>query len=280
MSPSSAPSFLSRVRQRLPDCPPVERRLAEFVLDFPGDLASYTASELAKLAGVSNATVTRFIRRVGYEHFEAARLQVRAERSAGSPLYLASRRQSADTPFGSQLGRSQDNLQRTLARLTPEAVADMAAACLVARKVWVVGLRSSQSFATYFRWQLFQLKEAVQTLPTAGDTLGQYLASIQPADVVVVFALRRRPAVLHTLTQRLIGQGARVLCISDQQLPSHAGLAWHVYCACEADTPLDDHTAVAAVCHLLLSAVLEQAGPAERARLSAIETSHDALQEL
>lgn len=280
MAPSREPSFLTRVRGHLADCPPVERQLAEFVLDFPGDLASHTASELAKLAGVSNATVTRFIRRLGYAHFEAARLQVRAERSAGSPLYLASRRQAIDQQFGHRLERSHDNLQRTLARLTPQVVEDMAQACLAARKVWVLGLRSSQSFATYFRWQLFQFKEAVHTLPAAGDTLGQYLASVLPADVVVVFALRRRPALLHLLTQRLLSQGARVLYISDQPLPEHAGLAWHVHCACESDSPLDDHSAVTLVCHLLVSAILERAGPTERARLSAIEASHDALQEL
>lgn len=280
MSSVREPSFLSRVRQQLANCPPAERRLAEFVLDFPGDLASHSASELARLAGVSNASVTRFIRRLGYAHFEAARLQVRAERSAGSPLYLASRRSGVDQPFEQRLGRSQDNLQHTLARLTPQAIEDMAVACLRARRVWVLGLRSSQSFATYFRWQLFQLKEAVYALPAAGDTLGQYLASVLPGDVVVVFALRRRPAVLHPFTQRLVSQGARVLYVSDQQLPEHAGLAWFVYCACDSDSPLDDHTAVTTVCHLLLSAVLERAGPAERARLSAIEASHDALQEL
>lgn len=279
MSPANTPSFLSRVRQHLADCHPVERQLAEFVLDFPGDLASYTASELAKLAGVSNATVTRFIRRLGYAHFEDARLQVRAERNAGSPLYLSSR-QGVGHPFGDPLSRCQDNLQRTLARLSPETVDAMAAACLTARKVWVLGWRSSQSFATYLRWQLFQFKEEVHVLPAPGDTLGQYLAGVQAGDLAVVFALRRRPALLHDLTERLMAQGARVLYISDQQLPAHAGLAWHVYCACDSDTPLDDHMAVMAVCHLLVSRVLEQTGPAERARLSAIEANHDALQEL
>ena len=57
--------FLTRVRENLGQFHPMERRLAEFVLDFPGDLASYNATELATLAGVSNATVTRFIKRLG-----------------------------------------------------------------------------------------------------------------------------------------------------------------------------------------------------------------------
>ena len=60
-------SFLFRVRDALDDLHPAERRLGEFVCDFPGELASYSASDLARLAQVSNATVTRFVRRLGYE---------------------------------------------------------------------------------------------------------------------------------------------------------------------------------------------------------------------
>ena len=50
MSSRARHSFVTRVRQRLTSMHPAERRLAEFVLSFPGELASYTASELAALA--------------------------------------------------------------------------------------------------------------------------------------------------------------------------------------------------------------------------------------
>ncbi|XOT94799.1 MurR/RpiR family transcriptional regulator, partial [Alcaligenes pakistanensis] len=89
MSETAVKSFVGRLREILHDLSPSERRLAEFALDFPGDLAGYSASELASLAHVSNATVTRFIRRLGYSNYEAARKQVRSEKKAGSPLLLA-----------------------------------------------------------------------------------------------------------------------------------------------------------------------------------------------
>lgn len=273
-------SFLSRVRQNLAAFHPMERQLAEFVLDFPGDLASYAASELAALAGVSNATVTRFIRRLGYLHYEEARLQVREEREAGSPLLRASRSPAADNPFALSLARSQDNLQRSFARLDPASVDQIARALLAARKVWVVGLRSSQAFASYFRWQLFQVKEDIHLAPHAGDTLGQTLASVTAEDVVVIFAMRRRPVALGALLAQLLKAGHRVLYISDEQVPRQMGLSWHLYCACDSDSPLDDHVAVTGVCHLLASRVLELAGPAQRGRMTAIEASHDALREL
>ena len=70
---SSQRSFLGRVREALPELRPAERRLGEFLCDFPGELASYSATELASLADVSNATVTRFVKRLGYENFDDAR---------------------------------------------------------------------------------------------------------------------------------------------------------------------------------------------------------------
>ena len=66
-------SFLGRVRESLPDLYPAERRLGEFLCDFPGEIASYNAQELAKLAKVSKATVSRFVRRLGFDNYEQAR---------------------------------------------------------------------------------------------------------------------------------------------------------------------------------------------------------------
>ena len=58
--------FLDRVRQSLDALP---------------------AAELAALSQVSNATATRFVRRLGYASLEEARRHARDERSSGSPLF-------------------------------------------------------------------------------------------------------------------------------------------------------------------------------------------------
>jgi DNA-binding MurR/RpiR family transcriptional regulator len=280
MSTSQAPSFLTRVRNSLASFHPMERRLAEFVIDFPGDLASYSATELATLAGVSNATVTRFIKRLGYPLYEDARRHVREERETGSPLFLTSRSPGVVDRFAAHLQRGQENLQRTLVRLNEAEVDTIANALLSARKIWVTGFRSSQSFATYFRWQIFQVKEDIFVVPNAGDTLGQYAASMTPRDVVVVFSLRRRPAGLREVVTQIVSSGAKVLYITDEAVSRHSEVAWHIHCHCASDGPLDDHVAVMGVCHLLASRVLELAGPQERERLTAIESSYKALHEL
>ena len=47
MRPPATESFLQRVRQHLQALPATERQLADFVLEFPGELASYAGNELA-----------------------------------------------------------------------------------------------------------------------------------------------------------------------------------------------------------------------------------------
>ena len=83
--PASQQSFVHRVRGHLEALPATERQLASFLLEFPGELASYAGNELAELAGVSPSTVSRFIRRIGPSHL-ARQFAVRHADIAGSGL--------------------------------------------------------------------------------------------------------------------------------------------------------------------------------------------------
>ena len=77
-----------RIRSAYDDLPSRERDLADLLLEFPGDVAIYSATDLAKRASVSNAAVTRLIKRLGYGDYREAQSGVRAQQSTGQPLYL------------------------------------------------------------------------------------------------------------------------------------------------------------------------------------------------
>ncbi|MFU0507413.1 MurR/RpiR family transcriptional regulator [Pseudaminobacter sp. NGMCC 1.201702] len=273
-------AFLSRVRDTLPTLHPSERRLAEFILDFPGELASYSAAEVAKLAEVSGATVSRFIRRLGYRNYEEARRHVREEKEQGSALFLADRAtDSLGTMLTAHLRQGQENMQRVFARLNEKNVQDIARAITGARKIWITGARASRSLAAYFQWQLFQVREECMIFPGAGESFGEYLSAVKQDDVVVVIGLRRRPGHLQVILERLVETGAKILFISDEKLAFNARVSWHIQCPCDAPGPLDNHVAPLAVLHLLLSSVIETTGTAGRQRLAASDNQHDKMKE-
>jgi DNA-binding MurR/RpiR family transcriptional regulator len=274
-------SFLSRVRRVLPELHPAERRLGEFVCDFPGELASYSGYELAALAQVSNATVSRFIRRLGYKNYEEARRHARAERQTGSRLFLA---RSADTAAiqssNAHVSQGIANLEGTFLAIGDNQIDAVASAMLKARKVWVVGFRSSHPFAAYLQWQVTQVIENIVAIPGAGQTLGEHLVSLTGGDLVVVFGLRRRIARMDALLSLIERSGAKLLYITDEGAKVRSSATWHFRCQTLAPGPLFNHIAVMALCHVIATRTIERAGAAARRRLRGIEGYNDSLDEL
>jgi DNA-binding MurR/RpiR family transcriptional regulator len=274
-------SFLSRVHSALPTLHPAERRLGDFVCDFPGELASYSGAELADLAHVSKATVSRFFKRLGYDSYESARRHAREEKQTGSRLFLASAAKAAAVqPLQAHVAQGIANLEATFLGISDSQVESVTKAMLQARKVWVIGFRASQPFATYLQWQLTQVVENIVAIPGPGQTLGEHLASFTPQDVVVVFGLRRRVARIHLLLAEIQRSGAQLLYITDEGVPFQTGASWHFRCHSLAPGPLFNHVPVMAVCHLLATRAIEHAGTAGRSRLRSIEALNDSLEEL
>lgn len=280
MSPK-AQSFLSRVRAILPELHPAERRLGDFVCDFPGEVASYSAQELAALAHVSKATVSRFVQRLGYDSYEEARRHARAERQTGSRLFLAAVADAEhEQSVGAHVSQSIHNLESTFISIGETQANSIAKAILGARKVWVIGFRASSAFAIYLQWQLTQVIEQVVAIPGGGQTLGEHLVSMSKDDVVIVFGLRRRVAMMDPLLQQVSKQKSRLLYITDEGVPFLNGAEWHIRCQTLAPGPLFNHVSVMALCHLIVTRCIEHAGATGRSRLRNIESLNDALDEL
>lgn len=272
---------MSRVRQVLPDLHPAERRLAEFLCDFPGELASYSAQELAALAQVSKATVSRFVQRLGYDNYEEARRHAREERQTGSRLFLTAAADASEIQsVKAQVAQGIANLEATFLSIPDQRIQAAAEALLAARKVWVIGFRASQPFAAYLQWQLTQVIEEIVAIPGAGETLGEHLVSLHKNDVVIFFGLRRRISQADAIIEALQKSGSRFIYVTDEGAAFEKSADWHFQCQTLAPGPLFNHTAVMALCHVLITRCLELAGADGRRRLRAIEALNETLDEL
>lgn len=272
-------SFLTRVRDAIPQLRPAERRLGEFVCDFPGELASYSAQELAALAHVSKATVSRFIQRLGYENYEEARRHARAEKQTGSRLFLATAGAAAEQSTAAHAAQAIANIEMTFLAITDTQATALAQAILDARKVWVIGFRASYPFAAYLQWQLTQVVPEIVAIPGAGQTLGEHLAGVKANDVVIVFGLRRRIARMSLILDQIGRSSAKLLYITDEGEDFHPGATWHLRCQTLAPGPLFSHVSVMAVCHLICTRCIELAAAEGRKRLRSIEAINDSLEE-
>jgi DNA-binding MurR/RpiR family transcriptional regulator len=276
----AAPRFLNRIRTALADLQPAERRLGTFLLDFPGDMASYDAQELARLSGVSKATVSRFIRKIGYRSYDAARRAVRDEASSGSRLYIGHGDPGAmEDVLGFGMREEMENLAWTFQRISPDDLDRLADRLLSARKVWIIGQRISHSFATYLRWQLVKVVPDAAVIPKDGESMGEHLAAMTPDDLVLIVALRRRMSGLDALLLEIGAIGAARAVISDDSMDPDPSLDWHFRCRIKTATPQFNHAAVLALCHQIVVRTTLKSGADGRTRLRRIDELNERLGE-
>lgn len=278
--PPHADSFIRRVRTQLDTLSSTERQLANFVLEFPGELAGYNGNELAELAGVSPSTVSRFVRHIGYENYEEARRHVREEKQSGSPLFQKHAGGKPGDPVEVHAQVSEANLKNTFARLTASQLDEIVKAILRADQVLIFGTRSSHAFAVYLRWQIIQAVPRVTAIPGPGETLAEHMATLGERDCVIVFGTRRQTGQMATVLKAAGAVRAKLLFISDHTSPDHPEATWSVQCDCRGPGALDNHVAVMALCDLIATLVIEGSGAAGRKRLAAIEQAHEDLDEL
>lgn len=279
-----SPTLEQRVHGAYDQLPPAERKLADLVLEFPGDLAAYSATELADLAGVSKAAATRFFRRLGFASFDEARRQARDGRDWGSPVYMASAGRSRSDmeeqviDFGREEAAA---IERTLARLDRATIDRVAQLLVAARRVMVVGFRNSHYLAGYMRGLLGQVRTDVQLVPAAGEAPGDRLAGLDGTDAVVIVAMRRRVGQVGRIMQAMRGRGVPVVLITDptaRGLPALAGDA--IVCETETSYLFDSYAPAMTVIRLIAVEVARLKGAAGRKQLKAVEQLHEALEDL
>lgn len=281
MTTDATKSFLLRVTDALAELNPSEQKLAELVLDFPGEMAGYTATEIAELANVSNATVSRFVRRIGYRSFDEARRAVRDEQRAGTALLrFAATPPAPGSAVAAHYDTTLQNLELTYGGLEDEAVDSLARAMVAARRVWFVGFRAGQSFAQYLGWQTSQVLANTTVLPRAGETLAESLASLSERDVVVLIALRRKTKMVAAVAEAARFANADLAVLEDRPSPELSNARWQLSCATTANGPLMNHVGSMVVCNLIAARTIDLSGSGGRSRMAAIEAGHRRFDEL
>jgi DNA-binding MurR/RpiR family transcriptional regulator len=258
-----------------------EQRAADFILDHLGDLAVYNATELAKLSGVSKATVSRLFRRLGFSDSAEVREHARSLRSQGAPLGGIGAAAGTPSALAAHALQEAENVQKLLAGLDDGRLDAASRLIAGAGEVVLIGLRNSYPLALHLRQQLAQARERVRLAPIPGQSLGEDLAGLGSRDVVVLVGFRRRPSGFALIMQALRERGVPVVLISDSSARRHAeGASYWLECPVDSVSAFDSYAAAMSLMNLLASGVLGVDVRDGRTRIASITSVYDALDEL
>ncbi|WP_332816056.1 MurR/RpiR family transcriptional regulator [Ramlibacter sp.] len=272
------------VRNHYEALSPSERRLADVIVQRGKDLASYSATELSQLAGVSKATAARFFKRLGYEDFSKFRADVRARVSAESPLFHLDRATKAagnHRGLASHFEADANNLAETFERVGPKELQRAVAVLRAARKIWVVGYRNG--FATaFYAHALFSHAIADVTLVNeAAGKVADTLSEIARGDVLFAVDFRRRTRLLPRVVEVAREAGAEVVLLTYSPLSQVAARSSVVlHCATKGTSIFDSYVAAMSLVNYLGTELVTTAPRKARERMERMERIHELLGDL
>jgi DNA-binding MurR/RpiR family transcriptional regulator len=190
-------TFDERVSTSLGRLSPAAQRAVHFFRDNREEVLIASASALAEKAGVSDATVIRTAKALGFSGMDELRRTLAAElRENLSP---SSRLTSTLSEVGGDLevafNMTLDIHQRSLENLRRDITADYFRTAVQhigkAQRVFIFGMGPSSAIATYFETQLGRFGIEAYSLTQSGLLLADGLQKLRKGDLLIIFAYTR-----------------------------------------------------------------------------------------
>ncbi|UBV44915.1 MurR/RpiR family transcriptional regulator (plasmid) [Deinococcus taeanensis] len=180
--PVSTGGALGRLRQQATPLSPTLRRVAEHVIRHADSVVHQTITELASGAGVSEATVTRLCRKLGFAGFHAFKIALASDVASRDALPTED---LALDPASRLVRHTCQTLEDTAQLINPGVLESVAQAIARAPRVDLTGQGNSGLVAQYFAHRLMRIgitavtytdphiaAVSVSTLPRNGVVIG------------------------------------------------------------------------------------------------------------
>lgn len=213
----------NRIAQVYSSLSGAHRRAADFVLQNPLDTTTMTIEGFAERCGASTATVTRFVRALGYGGYGEFRTALSAAlRLAMAPVdSLADAHNTKSSAFSTVVMAIKDqaaNLEETLAAIDEKTCSQAMEAMLRARRIFIVGSGASHHVAAHLEEGLTLYLDANVIFASSRggpEKAIRHIMSVGPDDLVLAISLPRYSRGTVDLAKLAKNRGAAVLALTD-----------------------------------------------------------------
>lgn len=236
-----------RIQESLDDLTPSERTLAAYILENQHLMVGLSAAELAREAGTSKSTTVRFFRTLGYESFDAVRLQARGELNRlqpGADIVANVSRTRAGSPEA-YLAEEMTALARSHEGLSSATVKAMLDKLAAADRVWVAAFGDDTLIAPLVHGALSAVRNNVHLLSDGVTSTLNKLISLGPRDSLLLITLGERSIDAKFAAEQAKAAGASILVLANLSVSSPVGS--DVVVRCHANSSLPDGSVVGAV---------------------------------
>ena len=214
--------ILSIIQERMPTLSKGQRRVAQFILDAYDKAAFMTASRLGETVQVSESTVVRFAAELGcggYPNMQRALQEmVRSKLTSIQRIEVANDRLSGQDVLSTVMQADMELIRATLAEVDQERFSRAVDAILAARRIYILGLRSSAALADFLGFYFQMIFDNVQVVHTSSSgEIFEQLLRVGPEDVVIGLSFPRYSSRTVQALRFARDRGAGVVALTDSE---------------------------------------------------------------
>lgn len=213
-----------------------DRGIAEYILEHLDTIGLQTSTTLAQEIGVSDSSVIRFIRKLGFKGYSEFRSEMNdrmarqytmtQEDLSPGEKYEKTRGTLKQGSLVYDVGNyTLDNLQKSFSRLDNDKVNQIADIILSSNRKYISGFRGAACCAQYMSSKLIFLISNVVPLLHADATSVEQMIDISAQDCLIVYSFPRYSELQHVLMDLAKSRGAKIILFTDRITSPLAGKA-------------------------------------------------------
>ena len=228
--------LITKIQSELPGFSKGQKQIARFILEHYDKAAFITASRLGVTVGVSESTVVRFATELGYDGYphlqRALQEMIRNKLTSVQRMEVAGDRMGGRDVLQTVLHADTDMIRVTLDEIDRDAFQGAVDALMSAKRIYILGVRSSSALASFLGFYFNLLFENVTLVHTNSvSEIFEQVLRVGPGDVLFGISFPRYSKRTLSAMKYARDRGARVIALTDSQLSPLARVADHVLLA-------------------------------------------------
>ena len=205
-----------------------QKTIAEFILDNSSEACFMTSTEIAERLAVSESSVIRFSRSLGFAGFMVFQKALRKSYqgkvlSISSSITVPSQRAAKASKLGKDseyiqlhFNNAAQNLETVFLNNTSASFEEAADLIIKARRRYIVASRGNACLGDYFLLYLKHMLPNVETTASSSISPIDHICSITKDDCLIVFSFPRYSSVDRSAVEMAREAGARIVLLTDK----------------------------------------------------------------
>ena len=221
--------LMRTIQVKFPRMSKGQKLIAEYILKHYDKAAFMTAAKLGISVGVSESTVVRFANELGFSGYpklqKALQELIKNKLTTVQRIELSNDYISEESALKGVLKSDMENLRSTLEKINHKTFEDVVQSIFKAKKIYIVGLRSSTALAEFLGFYLNLILDNVHIVAYGMSDIFEQMLTISEDDLVIGIGFPRYATRTIEALSFAQNRNATVVAITDSLLSPLASRA-------------------------------------------------------